>query len=293
MNKKTLTLLLTASLLTTGLVGNSFATGDDVLDLGSDTANPTNDTNNSTGNDLDLGSDTNNSTNNDLDLGGDNGDTNNQNTQDNVSDTNNTTEQTPTYEKDTKKDNTYKFDVLIKDASKSYVVKFATGDKDLVLSNFIINNNNVSDNLKKSLSLIIKDWDKSTVVKMEDLDVKPVNVPKSAELYLVYNPDGVDNSSELSLSDNKLNIYAEEIRQPAQEGELNYNNWQIEIVNPVDYTEATVNYDVKPELIKTSNEAKKSLTKKDTWPVENTVALVLAILLVITGIAMTKKEENA
>ena len=307
MNTKKLTALTLVALSATALMPHSFATGD-IVDLGSDTANTTSNTATSWDG-LSLGDTTTNTTStttgwDSLSLGSDsNSNTTNTNTDNwnwwndlnlwGWNDTATNTENTPTYEKVDKKENAYKFNMFIKDPTKSYVVKFATGNKDLVLSNFIINNNNVSDNLKKSLTIVLKKGDKTTVVKMSDLDIKPINVSKDAEVYLVYNPDGVDNSSELALSNNNLDIYADEFRQPAQEGELNYNNGQIDIVNPVDYKEAKVNYEVKPELIKTVTATKTALTKKDTWPVENTVALVLAMLLVITGIAMMKKEENA
>ena len=256
--------------------------------VGGDTANVTE---GGSGSSLDIGNTdtgTNDTTNTvddttNLDLG--NTDTTTDTTNDTATDTttDTTTSEVPTYEKVANKENAYKFDVLIPDANKSYVVKFATGTKDLVLSNFIVNNNNISDNLKNSLSLVIKDGDKKTVVKLSDLDVQSIDIPKTAELYLIYNPNGVDNSNELSLSDNKLNIYAEQIRQPLQEGELQYNNGEIQVVNPVDYQEATVNYDVKPELVK-DVKTKKALTKKDTGPVENTALLVLAILLIIVGV---------
>lgn len=291
-SKKALTALTLVALSTTTFMWASFATWN-VVDLWNDTANTTADSNSSWP-DLSLGSDTTSNTGDTTSNTWDNGDslslggdtTNN-------TDNTNTDTINPTYQKDTKKDDVYKFSMFIKDPSKSYVVKFATGNTDLVLSNFIINNNNVSDNLKKSLTIVLKKGGKTTVVKMSDLDLKPVNVSKDAEVYLVYNPNGVDNSSELALSNNKLNIYAEQFRQPVQEGELSYNNGQIDVVNPITYKEALVNYNVKPELIKTSSKIKTALTKKDTWPVENTVGLMLAVLLVILGIAMYRKEENA
>ncbi len=188
------------------------------------------------------------------------------------------------------KDGEYKFNYPIPDANKSYVVEFTGADKNMILSTIIINDNNISDNLKKSFTIVIKTSNNKKTYTLDDLDVKSINISKGDKIYLIYNPwDNIDNTAELSLLNNELKIYAKEIPQPYRWWELQLNNGEIEMINPVVYKQASE----QSEIVTYNPKIKKAIAKKDTGPVENTIllSLLFIILLAIVGLYFRKQQD--
>jgi hypothetical protein len=267
----------------------SFA--EEILDLG-DTTTATNTTANTGSDTLDLGLDdtqtqdtTTQQTTDTLDLGGD-VNTQAQTTQQGDLDTQQTNQQIVVeYQKIG--ENEYKFNMPILDANKSYVVEFDIPTQDLTLTDIVINNGNISDNLKKSIEiLVIDNQGNKKTYNLDDLDLKPITIPANSKVYLLYVPKDVDNTAELALLNNELKVYAKEITQPKIWGELQYDNaGNVIVANPVEYKEAQAESPIATYEPQVDNkEVKKEITKKDTGPVENTIMLIFALLaLVLVG----------
>jgi hypothetical protein len=105
-------------------------------------------------------------------------------------------------------------------------------------------------------------------------------------------PNDVDNSSELALLNNEVKIYASKITQPELWGKLEYSNGEIQVNNPVNYQEAQENDVIKNYNPTVKKEVKKTITKKDTGPVENLVVLSLILMLLVLASGYYLKKQS-
>jgi len=206
--------------------------------------------------------------------------------------------ETPTFEKVADTENAYKFNFPIEDATKTYAVEFATGTEDLTLVNLVLGDGNVSDDLKASFSVIVSNDEGTTTYSLEDIEnnTNGVEVKAGDKVYLIYNPEDRNNSTELLVLNNAPKFYAEELTQPKELGEITFDEVEglqftgdtIEYVEANEDNTALANYN--PEV--KEKEVKETLTKKDTWPMENTIFLLLGLLsLGLLGYKSAKKES--
>jgi hypothetical protein len=66
----------------------------------------------------------------------------------------------------------------IPEANNSYVVKFKDVDNDMNLTDVVINNDNISENLKKSFQIVVVNKDGKQTYSLDDLDLKPIALKK-------------------------------------------------------------------------------------------------------------------